>query len=395
MKNIWAITMVKNESDIIESFCRYTLCYSDGIIIQDDVSSDNTIDIIQNLINEGLNIILLRSEKKIISKEGYGKLQVINAMIKLAIEEHDADWVIPVDADEFLICADGSSPRRQLEELDESIEHQIKWRTYIYEKSPKDGNIFLPYNFKHFRNPKLERLYKTFISKEIFYNYDCTVALGNHSIIFSGSTRPPIDYPDNLLLAHYPIRNENQLLSKIIIGELNYLCVHERRGSGIHWHKIYEQIKKTGKLEKEQIKSFSLEYDSGELGIDYTQNDLTAEYGTFKTDFLQKNIILKYTEFNRDDYLNKILTHIENIFQAFKQKETDIHAGYAEKIHRIESYKNKIKINTEHIKELNDEIEAISSEMASCKQYISDIENSRSWKIARKISKTYLLFKKR
>jgi len=55
MKKIYAVSMVKNESDIIESFCRYTLTFCDSMIIFDDESTDDTVSIINALIREGLS----------------------------------------------------------------------------------------------------------------------------------------------------------------------------------------------------------------------------------------------------------------------------------------------------------------------------------------------------
>ena len=56
---IVSITMVKNEMDIIESFIRYNINIVDEMIILDNGSTDYTLDIINNLIEEGLNIVLL------------------------------------------------------------------------------------------------------------------------------------------------------------------------------------------------------------------------------------------------------------------------------------------------------------------------------------------------
>ena len=49
--------MVKNEMDIIESFVRYNVNYLDGMIILDNGSTDNTLNILKSLKNEGLPII--------------------------------------------------------------------------------------------------------------------------------------------------------------------------------------------------------------------------------------------------------------------------------------------------------------------------------------------------
>ena len=54
-----SITILKNESDIVESFIRYNLNILDEMIILDNGSCDETIEIIRKLQNENLPIILI------------------------------------------------------------------------------------------------------------------------------------------------------------------------------------------------------------------------------------------------------------------------------------------------------------------------------------------------
>ena len=51
--------MVKNEVDIIETFIRYHISILDGMVILDNGSTDGTVEVINNLIKEGLPIYLL------------------------------------------------------------------------------------------------------------------------------------------------------------------------------------------------------------------------------------------------------------------------------------------------------------------------------------------------
>ena len=56
--------MVKNESDVIESFVRYNLNILDGMIILDNQSSDNTLEILNLLKKEGLNLYIIKDEDR-------------------------------------------------------------------------------------------------------------------------------------------------------------------------------------------------------------------------------------------------------------------------------------------------------------------------------------------
>ena len=54
MNRIIAISMVKNEADIIESMVRYTLNYADYLLIKEHNSTDDTRKILELLKEEGL-----------------------------------------------------------------------------------------------------------------------------------------------------------------------------------------------------------------------------------------------------------------------------------------------------------------------------------------------------
>ena len=55
MRKIISITMVNNESEIIESFIRYNYNFLDEMVIIDNGCTDNTIKIVNKLISEGFN----------------------------------------------------------------------------------------------------------------------------------------------------------------------------------------------------------------------------------------------------------------------------------------------------------------------------------------------------
>ena len=59
-----SITTIKNEADIIESFVRYHANIFDLMIILNNGSTDDTDDILDKLISEGLPIVTLMDTDK-------------------------------------------------------------------------------------------------------------------------------------------------------------------------------------------------------------------------------------------------------------------------------------------------------------------------------------------
>ena len=60
MNRIVAISMVKNEADIIECFVRHTLTFADAMIVAEQESFDDTGRILEKLAAEGLPLTVRR-----------------------------------------------------------------------------------------------------------------------------------------------------------------------------------------------------------------------------------------------------------------------------------------------------------------------------------------------
>ena len=103
MKNIIAITMVKNEMDVIESFVRHTLGFADRWLVADHLSSDRTREILERLRAEGLPI-----EIETVHEAAQIQAEVMTRLMHRAAEEYGADVVVPLDADEFLVHSGGA-----------------------------------------------------------------------------------------------------------------------------------------------------------------------------------------------------------------------------------------------------------------------------------------------
>jgi len=96
-----AVSIVRSECDIIESFVRDNAAFFDRLYILDHRSTDTTPDILRKLADEGLPLVL--------SREGYGIFYQgpsMTHLIKGAFDDHPWDFIIPLDSDEFLRIPD-------------------------------------------------------------------------------------------------------------------------------------------------------------------------------------------------------------------------------------------------------------------------------------------------
>jgi hypothetical protein len=107
--------LARDEADIVESQVRYHLAAGvDFVIATDHRSVDGTSEILRSLEGEG-RLRYIRVDTDQVSQA-----DEVTRMARLAATEHDADWVIPSDADEFWWPR-----RRSLHEVLEAIPAEV------------------------------------------------------------------------------------------------------------------------------------------------------------------------------------------------------------------------------------------------------------------------------
>jgi len=340
MKKIFIVSRAKNESDIIESFCRYNLSYCDGMIINDNKSDDNTLEILLKLMNEGLPIHLTQEASQI-------------KKANIAIDEYSADLVVPLDADEFLYHVDGTNPREALEELKEDVEYQAIWRTYVYENEPDIKLGFMPNNFSHYRNPEMEnpdiyiRHKKTIASKYLIKEKFASFVAGAHFLEY------PEEYEDSikteihqkLVFAHFPIRSKNQVMKKGILNWINRNseenCMPRYMLDAFQLGILFNEIKASGELPNEKIKQYSIEYamqlDSSTRNeihitnreeLDKIKKELGNNIlinGKMDINYYYEKLKLYYTDYSADNklFIRSLLNEVDKTITILSSRAAD------------------------------------------------------------------------
>ena len=361
-KKIFSVTMVKNEMDIIESFIRYNINILDGMIILDNHSTDSTLSIIKCLKKEGFPVFYIEDEDIKFQQD-----KKMSQLLKIAIDEFDADIIITLDADEFITSNEHGNPRTILEKLESPNYYLIKWKTYIPDFGKNVDNKFIPSQITLVRDEKLEKFYKVIIPKELVKDYSVKLNFGNHDIIYDqkfGNVIKSVFNPD-LALAHFPIRSKEQTLSKIIIGWINLPSEISLAGLGLHWEVIFNQIKEFGEIQNEDVIDFAKKFalENADKKIDVKEDPVDLSFC--------RNIGIKYT----NDYIRPISNILENFDLINK-----------ESIVQEKLLLNKIKDLTI---ELNNLYDLKLLEKKRFKNKLGKYENSKSWMITsplRKIS---------
>ncbi|HXD86742.1 MAG TPA: glycosyltransferase family 2 protein [Urbifossiella sp.] len=92
-----AVSMVKNEADVIEAFVRHTAAFVDRHLIFDHQSSDGTGFILKKLQREGLPLEFFHDDRP-----EFLQTHRTHLLLGRALDAHQADWIVPLDADEIL-----------------------------------------------------------------------------------------------------------------------------------------------------------------------------------------------------------------------------------------------------------------------------------------------------
>lgn len=251
-----AVSMVKNECDIIELFIKINLRTFDHLYIVDHDSSDGTSIILDRMKKAGhpITIIQLKSIQQ-------SQAETITRVVRDIANTDEYDYIVPLDADEFL--TPGESWRWEL--LDETLANRsyglIPWKTFV----PVSADFFgvtapLHSNFR-MRSCEPAQYHKVIVPNNIAKS--CSIDPGNHAL--SNATLKPSAVEVPLELLHVPVRSSCQIIQKAILGSHTLSIKRDRiEGEGFHWDVMAKEIRaKNYRLSDDDLLQFALEYAVG------------------------------------------------------------------------------------------------------------------------------------
>lgn len=297
--------MVKNEADIIETFIRYHVSILDGMIILDNGSNDNTVKIVNELIAEGLPVHLIFDDNP-----SYDQSSITTNMLYSTLRQFKADYILPLDADEFLIKKNAQDIRVTLKkQLNQNTIFFLSWITYIPTAHDDKKELNLLKRITHRR--KIQHNYdkKIIIPADIAKQHKITIRQGNHEI--DGSSAKKFKRVDlkNLALAHFPIRSASQAKSKYLVGWLANLARDKQ--VLFDWYYYYNILKDGKKLTPDDLRNMALRYDVPNKRI-----NMTVVKDPIKLS-KEQSFKLKYTEKTETAYLQNLLSYTETLAKKY------------------------------------------------------------------------------
>lgn len=374
-KKIVSIGMVKNEVDIIESHVRYNLNIVDEMLILDNGSTDNTLNILYELQKEGLSLHIIEDNSR-----RYEQATKMNQLLKKAVEEFNADVIVPIDADEFIISSKGGTPRGILENIDPNSYYLAKWKTYVPEFNENEDEKFIPSKITLCRDDVFEEFYKAIFPKELVLEYNVELSFGNHELYYDSKYKDVIKSVVNpdLRIAHYPIRSKEQTISKIAVGWIYSLYRTGRiEGQSFHWRVIFDKLKEN-EISDEDITNFAKQFAL------INEKNVTVHDDPMDVTFCN-DIKIRYSNYEVNPISN-ILNSFEWIFTDFLNTRNAL----LDEEQRLKSVINDLSMEMYefHNRKLLEE--------KQLRTEIDKYKNSNSWKITapfRYLTKTFKSFK--
>lgn len=223
MKTIAALSMVKNEQDVIESFVRHVLSFCDVLLICDHHSTDKTSEILGLLQGEGLPLVIYQEDNP-----AHIQSEVMTRLAKTALEKYQADILLPLDGDEFLVPQKAEDIRSILESFSVCQLYRLPWRAYapinwqehifVLQQASWQAAALLPGQ-------------KMIIGTECIRGKDFYIQEGNHNVILCQDNDeqvvPQVEQ-EQLELAHYCWRSPEQYAAKIMTTWPNIVAKYSR-----------------------------------------------------------------------------------------------------------------------------------------------------------------------
>ncbi|MDP3035131.1 MAG: hypothetical protein Q8M97_08525 [Methanobacteriaceae archaeon] len=290
--------------------------------------------------------------------------------------------MVPLDADEFIMTHHSKNPREFLEKIEFPTLSLVKWKTYV-PTFDKENEKFIPSKITFARGDYGDYC-KAIIPKELVEKFDVKLTKGNHNISNSKNDKSIKRYLNNdLRIAHFPIRSEDQIIAKIAVGWINTLC-DITRGESTSWHikDMFNYLKHEGKIGKEDMinfaKKYALDDQAKEVKIEYDPLDLK----------LFNNISIKYEDY-KINYISNILENSETLAKDYSNlKKKYLNLEKEQK--RFRSEMDKYEANNDNlILKLN----KLVHNKNQLELKINEYKNSTSWRLTSPMRKFIVFLK--
>ena len=309
MMKIIAIGMIKNAADVIEACVRGNSWLINQFVFLNNMSTDRTVEILNLLQAEGFNIEIIDD-----TEIQYEQSKKMDNLCAYVYEKYSCDFVIPIDDDEIIVPENESINPAELKDIFNTLNHNaiyyVPWCNYFPTEFDNNEEINVAKRQTHcFLSDPIKTYHKVIIPAKIIPEDGFHIMMGNHDVTYS-KKHDDIVFTE-LRFAHFPIRSEEQIKSKALIGYTNILALPDKnKANDSHWKVIYEQIRDGNPLTIELLQSLSTLYLHPEADIEVEKNPINLP-----DEYLQ----LKYTHKNEVNALKNYCHNVEALAAKYAE----------------------------------------------------------------------------
>ncbi len=216
-----AVSMCRDEADIIRSTIPRMIRQVDHVIVADNGSVDQTRAILDLFSVEVIDD----------DEVGYYQSRKMSALAERA-RRHGADWIVPFDADEVWLATEG----RIADQLTDLPDDALTCEATVFDHVATDELGLSPWR----RAEALPLRKVACRARE-----GLVIEQGNHGATFPG-VRHPLSATDLLQVRHFPYRSVAQMVRKARNGAAAYAATDLPEEAGAHWRGY-------GRLSDEQL----------------------------------------------------------------------------------------------------------------------------------------------
>jgi hypothetical protein len=179
-------------------------------------------------------------------------------MHEIAIGKYGANWVLPLDADEFIIVPPGESVIATDARLDTPI--AIPWRSYVPCDMDDGGQSNPVLRMRHRLRSENWPWIKVVIPAKLVAGTDIVIEQGSHGIMRDGQQIKPV-HDGRVFLGHFPIRSEGQFLAKTVVGYLqNQTMTDAEAGWGFHHRDQFQKLRSDPSAVRQRFREVAYRY---------------------------------------------------------------------------------------------------------------------------------------
>jgi len=243
---------------VIEAFVRHHAEIVDELVVVDHRSVDGTDETLRALAAEGLPV-RVRAENSAVQRQNV----VMTDLMRQAAADGGADWVLPLDADEFLVAPEGSV-RAALAALPGDKTSSVDMRLYVPtpDDPPDEPNVLRRLTYRRELDGGIWRR-KVVVPAHCARDGHFTMVQGNHALADRRTAQfIPAAPTEQLTLAHFPVRSASQLARKVLGGWPAHVARPDRptNDAAFQWQRAFEAITAAGRLTEEQARELARDY---------------------------------------------------------------------------------------------------------------------------------------